>query len=114
RIHFDRSFNPKILKLVSNTITDDYFEVEVNSLEASLKTLNAEIANTGDPFSTLQLTNIKKEEGVLYADLKIVEQQQRTIDTIIVKGYEKFPKSYVKRYLKIKSKQVFNLNTIRE
>ncbi|WP_190246286.1 BamA/TamA family outer membrane protein [Gelidibacter gilvus] len=114
RIHFDRSFNPKIIKLISNTITDDYFEVEVNSLEASLKTLNAEIANTGDPFSTLQLTNIKKEEGVLYADLKIVEQQQRTIDTIIVKGYEKFPKSYVKRYLKIKSKQVFNLNTIRE
>ncbi|HUH28482.1 BamA/TamA family outer membrane protein [Gelidibacter sp.] len=114
RIHFDRDFDPKILKLISNTITDNYFEVEVATLEASLKTLNAEIANSGDPFLTLQLTNIRKEEGVLYADLKIVEHQQRTIDTIIVKGYEKFPKSYVKRYLKIKRKQVFNLNTIRE
>lgn len=114
RIHFDRDFDPKILKLISNTITDNYFEVEVATLEASLKTLNAEIANSGDPFSNLHLTNIKKEEGVLYANLKIVEQQQRTIDTIIVKGYEKFPKSYVKRYLKIKRKQVFNLNTIRE
>ncbi|MBO3098425.1 BamA/TamA family outer membrane protein [Gelidibacter pelagius] len=114
RIHFDTGFNRKILKLVSNVITENYFEVEINSLEASLKTLNAEIANTGDPFSKLQLTNIRKEAGVLYADLNIVAQLQRTIDTVIVKGYDKFPKPYVKRYLKIKSKQAFNLKTIRE
>lgn len=114
RIYFDKSFNTKILNLVANTITDRYFEIDISALEASLKTLNAEISNTGDPFSTLQLTNIIKENGMLHADLKIVEQQQRTIDTIIVKGYEKFPKSFVKRYLKIKNKQIFNLKTIRE
>ena len=114
RIYYDSGFNRKILKLVSHTITDSYFEIEVNTLEASLKALNAEISNTGDPFSTLQLTNIKKDDGILYADLEIIEKQQRAIDTIIVKGYEKFPKSFVKRYLKIKSKQDFNLKTIKE
>ena len=114
RIHFDGNFNVKILPLVSNTITEHYFEVDLQNLETSLQTLNAEMANAGDPFSTLQLTNIKKEAGVLNADLNIVEQRQRTIDTVIVKGYDKFPKSFVKRYLKIKSKQPFNLKTIRE
>jgi outer membrane protein assembly factor BamA len=114
RIHFNAGLNRKILKLVSNTITENYFEIEVSKLEAALNILNAEISNNGDPFSTLQLINIKKSNSVLYADLKIEEEQQRTIDTIIVKGYDKFPKSYVKRYLKLKSKQHFNLKTINQ
>ncbi len=113
-IHYDSGFNRNILKLVSNTINDSYFEIDIQKLETSLEILNAEISNTGDPFSTLQLTNIKKENGILYAHLRVVEKQQRTIDTIIIKGYEKFSKSFVKRYLKIKSKQTFNLKTIKE
>ena len=113
-IHYGSDFNRKILKLVSNSISASYFEIEVQKLEASLKILNAEIANSGDPFSTLQLTTIKKENGILHADLEIVEKQQRTIDSIIVKGYEKFPKSYIKHYLKITRKQPFNLKTIKE
>lgn len=113
-VHYDPNLNKNILKLVSNSITDNYFEIEVHKLEAALETLNSEISNSGDPFSTLQLTNIKKEGGVLYADLKVEKKLQRTIDTIIVKGYEKFPKSFIKRYLKIKRKQPFNLKTIKE
>ncbi|RAJ20834.1 surface antigen-like protein [Gelidibacter algens] len=112
RIHFNAGLNRKILKLVSNTITDNYFEVDVSKLETALDILNAEISNNGDPFSTLQLINIKKSNAILYADLNVEEAQQRTIDTIIVKGYDKFPKSYIKRYLKIKPKRPFNLKTI--
>ena len=85
-------------------------------MEETLKLLNSEFSNQGDPFSTLQLTNIKKQEDDhLFADLIISEKlQKRTIDSIIIKGYEKFPKSFVKRYLKIKSKQPFNLKTIKD
>ncbi|MGV8812998.1 MAG: ShlB/FhaC/HecB family hemolysin secretion/activation protein [Gelidibacter sp.] len=113
-IHYDSGFNRNMLKLVANKITDNYFEIEVHKLEVSLETLNTEISNSGDPFATLQLTNIQKKNGILYADLKVAHKRQRTIDTIIIKGYEKFPKSFVKRYLKIKSKQPFNLKTIKE
>ncbi|MGC1630914.1 MAG: hypothetical protein WA749_02260, partial [Gelidibacter sp.] len=113
-IHYDSGFNSNMLKLVSNKITDNFFEIEVHKLEASLETLNTEISNSGDPFAILQLINIQKENGILYADLKVVEKRQRTIDTIIIKGYEKFPKSFVKRFLKLTSKQYFNLKTIKE
>ncbi|WP_299397454.1 ShlB/FhaC/HecB family hemolysin secretion/activation protein [uncultured Gelidibacter sp.] len=113
RIYFDIGLNEKILKSISNTITENYFEVELHKLETSLQNLNTEIANNGDPFSTLQLINIKKENGILVADLKIEDTHKRTIDTIIVKGYDKFPKAYVKRYLKLQAKQPFNLKTIK-
>ena len=115
KIYFGPSINRNILKLVSNTVKENYFETDFNTLEKTLQLLNSEISNQGDPFSTLQLSNIKKEnEGTLYAELQITEQPQRTIDTIIIKGYDKFPKSYVKRYLKIRNKQLFNLKTIKE
>lgn len=114
RVHFDRSFDFKTLRLVSNSISDDYFEIDIQNLEQSLQTLNTEISNDGDPFSTLQLANIKKVDGVLYADLEVIKHRQRTIDTIIVKGYDKFPKAFLRRYLRIKNNDVFNLKTIKE
>ena len=79
-IHYDASLDKNLLKIISNTITENYFEIEVPKLEIALKTLNSEISNPGDPFSTLQLTNIKKEKGILYVDLKIEKNRPRTID----------------------------------
>ncbi len=115
KIYFDTSINRNILKLVSTNIKDNYFETDFASLEKTLQLLNSEISNQGDPFSTLQLSNITKEtENTLRAELVVTEQIQRTIDSIIIKGYEKFPKSFVKRYLKIKQKQPFNLKKIKE
>lgn len=116
RLYFDSSINRTILKLVSTSNNDSYIDIEIGKLEETLKILNAEISNLGDPFSILQLTNVKKQsDDSLYADLTISEQiQKRTIDSIIIKGYEKFPKSYVKRFLKIKRNQPFNLKTIKD
>lgn len=115
RIYFDTSVNRNNLKLILATVSDTYFDIKMEQLEHALSTLNAEISNQGDPFSTLQLTDIRKSnDGLLYAHMVIVEKNQRTIDSIIVKGYEKFPKSYVKHYLKIKQNQPFNLKTIQD
>lgn len=116
RIYFDNSINRKILKLVSTDLKENYVEIDIGTLEATLKLLNAEFSNQGDPFSSLQLTNIKKQDNNnLFADLIISESfQKRTIDSIIIKGYEKFPKSFVNRYLKIKPNQPLNLKTIKD
>lgn len=115
RVYFDTSFDRNNLKLIPAKVSDAYFDIKMEQLESALSTLNAEISNQGDPFSTLQLTDIKKSnDGLLYANMVIVEKNQRTIDSIIVKGYEKFPKAFVKHYLKIKQKQPFNLKTIQD
>ena len=116
RLYFDETINRNILKSISTTVGENYIDVDITNLEQTLKLLNFEISNQGDPFSTLQLTNIKKRnDEELFANLIISEQiQKRRIDSIIIKGYEKFPKSFVKRYLKIKTKQPFNLKDIKD
>jgi hypothetical protein len=80
-----------------------------------LEFLNIQLAEKGHPFSTLKIQNIKKQpDYTLTGELTTSNQDQRTIDTIIVKGYEKFPKSFIKHYLKLKPKQLLSLKTIND
>ncbi|GAA0747389.1 POTRA domain-containing protein [Gaetbulibacter jejuensis] len=113
-IYYKDVIDKKLLSLISNSVTDDYFEVNISNLEASLNILNTEISNQGDPFSFLQLDEIsKKDTSTLSANLVLSSKSQRFIDKIIVKGYEKFPKSYLRHYLNIKKGQTFNLSDIK-
>ncbi|MBU2922333.1 hypothetical protein KO504_13350 [Winogradskyella psychrotolerans] len=115
RIYYPSDFNTEYLNLIHQSKDNNYFELRITELETYLKNLNSTIAEQGDPFSTLQLINISKlESDLISADLKIVTNQKRRIDKIIVKGYEKFPKSYLKRFLKLRTGKSFNLNAIKE
>ena len=115
RIKYDSTINRNLLEALSNKVEDDYFEVEIRNLEQTLKTLSKEIAEQGDPFSSLKLNNIKQSGKNLNASLFISKNENlRSIDSIIIKGYEKFPKSFIKRYLKIKTNQPFNLSKIKD
>ena len=55
--------------------------------------------------------NIVKEGNIILAELDIEIIEKRRLDKILIKGYEKFPKSYVKNYLRLTSK-VFNKDEI--
>lgn len=102
------------LNLISNTVFDDYFVLNVSEIENALVYINSEISKEGFPFSKLKLTAIKNvNDSILKATLAIDRaNQKRTINDIVIKGYEKFPRSYLKHFLKIKPKQVFDLKTI--
>ena len=115
QIHYNSSFNSSLLDFIDVELGDNYFEIETIHLEKSLDDINARIAEQGDPFSTLQLINLSKlKSDLIRADLNIVSNQKRRIDKIIVKGYEKFPKSYIQRFLKLKTGSSFNLNEIKK
>ena len=103
-----------IINMISKHIFNDYFKLKFTQVENALNFINAKISEKGYPFSKLYLSNIKiKDKSNLEANL-IIEpaQEKRLINNIVIKGYEKFPKSYLNHYLKIKPKQVFNLKTI--
>ncbi|WP_296384695.1 POTRA domain-containing protein [Winogradskyella sp.] len=115
RINYDSDFNVELLNFIEHTKGEICFELNISQLENALNELNSKIAEQGDPFSTLQLVNISKlNSDLISGDLKIVTNQKRQIDKIIVKGYEKFPKSYIKRFLKLRAGKSFNLNSIKE
>jgi hypothetical protein len=115
KIYYNENFiDNSVLKLISKNIFDSYFLLEFTNLESTLEIINAETSKKGYPFSKLYLSNIRiKDTNELEADLTIEStNQKRTIDAIIIKGYEKFPRSYLKHFLKIKKSQTFNLQTI--
>ena len=115
RVFYKENFNTELLNFIPHTKNENSFDLNISALESALNELNAMIAEQGDPFSTLQLINIDKANvNLIIADLQIVTNQKRRIDKIIVKGYENFPKSYIKRFLKLKTGKSFNLNVIKE
>ncbi|AUS04657.1 hypothetical protein [Pseudotamlana carrageenivorans] len=113
--HDKNEINTSKINQVSKIINDTCFAVKVSNLENTLNYLNAEISKKGFPFSNLKLSNIKKRDSIsLKAFLKLnTSKQKRTIDHIIIKGYQKFPKAYLKHFLKIKPCQTFDLNHIK-
>lgn len=107
--------NADILKLADLESVETSFTLPISKLEQTLEFINAEIANRGNPFSSLQLKEIKQEsEANLSASLELSQPIERSIDKIIIKGYEKFPKTFIKHYMKIKIGQRFNLSSIKE
>ena len=106
-------FKPKRLKRMTENHTPDYFVIPIRETERVLHRLNSILANRGKPFNRLRLSNIRKTgSDTLSARLKNTDAKLRTIDSIVVRGYEKFPKAYFKNYIGIKKGQVFSKDKI--
>ena len=109
----------KIKKSIIDSISEDsfnhYFKTPFNTIEKTLEHINNKIANNGFPFSKISLSEIKiKDKNTLTAKLiTSKKEKKRSLDKIVIKGYEKFPKSYLRRFLKIKPKKTFNIETIK-
>jgi hypothetical protein len=116
-IYYDQAgINADHIKSVSKKVNPLYFELPITQIETALTVLNTKISDKGFPFSQLSLANIQTTaQGIIQADLVIhSENQKRHINIITIKGYEKFPKSFLKHYLKIKPNQTFDLTTIKK
>ena len=113
-IHYKANTIPKNwLNSISNTVTDTHFVLTFKNIESSLKYLNSKLSEQGYPFSKIKLNNITTNKNALSAHLDVaIKNKKRTINKIKVEGYKKFPKSYLKHFLKIKKNQTFNLNAI--
>lgn len=101
------------LELVSEDITQTYFILDFLEVENAMNIINSEISKKGFPFSKLKLSNITVENSNLKALLKIDSlKKKRRINDIVIKGYEKFPRTYLKHFLKIKPNQILDLEVI--
>lgn len=104
-----------ILKLTGFLNKKNNLIIPIEHIETTLQFINTQIANQGNPFSFLIITDIEKiDHKNLKGSLSVSKLNSRTIDKLVLKGYEKFPKSFIKRYLKIKAGQSFNLDKIKQ
>lgn len=104
----EEEFSKETLEQVSSNVTDTYFVLLISEIEPTLRYLNELQTENGDSFAKLQLSNIKKiNQNKLSASLNAYNSSIRTIDNIIVKGYDKFPPSYLSYYAGIKKGKPF-------
>ncbi len=104
----DSSFSKKQLRQISQDVANDYFILNFETAEASLQKLNNLQTETGNTFARLKLTEIETEGNSVTAKINTKGKSYRTLDSIVVKGYDKFPRSFLKYYAGIRTGKTFN------
>ncbi len=70
-----------------------------NNILALLKNLTSEYDKTGKSFTEVQLVNQHLKNDTLFCELRVKETRTRKINKTVLKGYTKFPKSFLKHYI---------------
>ena len=86
----------------------NYIKIPINQLEEILNEITTFQELKGNAFSKIKLKKLRISNNILYAEINLISFKKRTIDKIIFKGYENFPKSFIKNYLNVNSKTTFN------
>ncbi|WP_299215931.1 ShlB/FhaC/HecB family hemolysin secretion/activation protein [uncultured Aquimarina sp.] len=114
-ISYNKELIPReILNQISTIVTDKHFSISFEKTEEALQFLTNYLVNQGNTFSNLSLINIKKNKDEISAKLISTKSKTRTIDDIIIKGYSKFPYSYLKYNSRIRKGTVFKKNSVIE
>jgi len=100
--------NAPILILKKYNFKDNLVKLPINQLEEILTEISKQQEIKGAAFSKVQLQNFKIKNKTLFAEILFTSSKKRTIDKVIFKGYENFPKSFVQNYFNIDSKTTFN------
>lgn len=110
----EKDFSKRELLQISKKVTDTYFILPFNAIEPSIEKLNLLKTENGNVFARIKLENITKKRKTLFADVKLLKGDSRTIDSIVVKGYDKISKSHIKYYAGIKKGKEFNKSKLIE
>ena len=102
-----------LINIESGKENASFFTLSISEVPEVLQRISRALGNEGRPFTAVKLTNLAKQsENSMRADLSISTSELRTIDGIVIRGYEKFPVGFLKHLLKIKTGQVLNLDNV--
>lgn len=101
---------------IKNSITiidSNLIRIKTKNLESTLNKLLNTFVNQGETFTRIQVINIQNVNNKLQGKLAITRTSVRTIDKIIVRGYEKFPKSFLSHHFRLRKKSKLELDEIK-
>ncbi len=108
-------FEPLGFDVQKEAQNDRYFvRVPIEVLEITLEKISKLLSDESYAFATVRLDNIRpKNKTSLHADLRITKGEKRILQDIKILGYDKFPRSYIKHFLGIKTQNPFSLEKIK-
>ncbi|MFC7358107.1 hypothetical protein ACFQO1_10435 [Jejudonia soesokkakensis] len=114
KVYFSETdISKKELQQVTSEIYEDYFILPYELTAITLQKLNTLKTNQGNAFSRIRLSELEIENtSTLTATLHIDSGVKRIVDEIIVKGYEKFPISFIKYYAGVRKGKTFSRKKI--
>lgn len=108
-----QDFNINSIKKYCKQVTDSSFTLSIKYTEIVLEEIAKTTSEDGDPFSKVFLSAIKKQDNkTLLATLNKISNKKRTVDGIVVKGYDKYPASFLKYYAGVKKGKTFSQKKI--
>ena len=87
---------------------NDSVRIKTKTFENFTNLLLTNLDATGNSFSEISFTKPTLINDTLILNLKILKSKSRNIDKVLVKGYDKFPKKFLKQFLKIEKPTVFS------
>lgn len=106
-IHIYSDKNSALLKFENDTLV-----MPINEAAAFVQNKLADLELKGFPLATLQLSDFKKTNNQLFAKLIINTNKKRSLDEIVINGYEKFPEGHKKNIQRLYRKKTFNKNNL--
>lgn len=108
-IHIYIGKDYKILNLEKETQT-----IEINKVESFMNNCLNILEKKGYSLSRIKLKNFKNENNQLFAKLDLNIEKIRTLDDIVINGYQKFPSSHTKNLKRLYKKKIFNQETLKK
>ena len=113
RIFYDQQMiAAKFLKTISKNFTKNYFEVNTSEIQKTLNAVSQYFETKGFSFSKVSLNNLILKNNIIEAALFVETSTKRRIDAVLVKGYDDFPKKFIKHYLDINPNSIFNSKSL--
>ena len=106
----------KVKNLNKNNLGDyeKVIKIKINELESTLNKISKNLEENGNSFSKITLKNLRIKNKILFAELKINNLKERKITKLVFKGYDNFPKSFIKNYYNINKRTLFNKKKLLE
>lgn len=105
-IYIGKNSNSKLLP--NEFQKSDTLIVKISETENYLNTLLNELESKGYSLAKLKLVNFQSKNNSLCAELFLDPGNFRMLNSIVIKGYDKFPESHKKELLRLYKNKTFN------
>ena len=104
----------ELLNLTYLKIHKNYLLIDIKQLRNFISELNNFYSSNGFPFNCVQFKPNFTIKDTIYSNLEIKTNDLRMIDNVIIKGYEKFPKNFIRNYIGIRKNRPVNLISLKK
>ncbi len=104
----------ELLNLTYLKIQKNYLLIDIKQLRNFISELNNFYSSNGFPFNCVQFKPNFTIKDTIYSNLEIKTNDLRIIDNVIIKGYEKFPKNFIRNYIGIRKNRPVNLISLKK